>query len=125
MQATVDKLDYYKSTKSKNGNFAIIDTIGVPHAYCITPRHVTYASDHNGGMLTKQSIIEAEEHGAKCGICKGKLKYEQHEQALLVSCKRSWTEDLFRNELQSYLLTLKEQVEQDGFAGFAFKKDFE
>ena len=82
-----EKLKKYPSTDK----FKVIDTIGVPHPYCITGKHVSYASDHCGGMLTKEAIIAAEEAGAKCDICRqqsehgGKiLSYEEHEHALLV-----------------------------------------
>ena len=36
---------------SEQGNFAVIDTIGVPHPYMIGPKHVAYASDFRGGIL--------------------------------------------------------------------------
>jgi len=120
-----NKLDYYKLTASKSGNFIVIDSIGVPHPYCITPRHVVYASDNNCGMLTTDSIQEAEEHGARCGICKGKLSYSEHEHALLISCKKDpQTDENAKEELHAYLLKLKDKAEEDGYAGFAFKKDY-
>lgn len=123
--ATTHKLDYFKQTKSEHGNFTVIDTIGVPHPYCITPRHVVYASDHHCGMLTADSIREAEENGAQCGICKGKLLYDEHETALLVSCKKDIEADEeAKNELHKYLLKLKDQAEKDNYVGFAFKKDY-
>lgn len=118
---TADKLDYYKTTQSKNGNFKVIDSIGVPHPYCITPKHIAYAADHHYGMLNADSIRESEENGARCDICKGKLSYDEHKQALLISCK---TEIKDNKELKEYLLSLKDKVIQDNYAGFAFKKEF-
>lgn len=106
----------------KSDKFEVIDTIGVPHPYCITPKHVAYASDNCSGMLTAQAIRDSEEKArAKCGICKGELTYDEHEQALLVEVddKRE-LKDI--PELKDYLLSIKEQAEQDGFAGFAFKQ---
>lgn len=117
----MDKLDYYKNTQSKNGNFHVIDSIGVPHPYCITSKHVAYAADHYSGMLTADSIRESEENGARCGICKGKLSYAEHEQALLISCK---TEIKDNTELKEYLLSLKDKVIADGYAGSTFRKDY-
>lgn len=58
-----EKLEKYG--ESECGNFKVIDTIGVPHPYCIGPKHVGWASDHWNGMLGKDAILDAEEHGAK------------------------------------------------------------
>lgn len=119
---TKDKLGY---GSSEQGNFTVIDTIGVPHPYCITPKHVAWAADHHCGMLTKDAIREAEERGgAKCDICRkagSVLSIDEHEQALLVECKQE-TKD--NKELHAYLLRIKDDAEQGGYAGFAFKKAF-
>lgn len=105
----------------KTDKFKIIDTIAVPHPYCITPKHVAYASDHCGGMLGERAIRGAEEQGARCDICKGKLSYDEHQRALLVEVTDDRElKDI--SELKSYLLTIKKQAEADGFAGFAFKQ---
>ena len=48
--------------KSEHGNFEVTDTIGVPHPYCITPKHVHVASAQ-----------------FECGVCKGELSYAEHE----------------------------------------------
>lgn len=117
------KLDKALYGESEHGNYVVIDTIGVPHPYCITERHVAYASDHCGGMLGAEAIERAERAGAKCGICKGKLKWKEHEQALLVSCKKdiNGEDGKADPELRAYLLKCTPQAEADGFAGFAFK----
>jgi len=114
-----DKLKKYG--KSKDGNFYVIDTIGVPHPYCITTGHVAEASDHFCGRLGTEAIEAAEEKGATCGICKGKLTYKEHQQALLVSCK---CEANGNKELHEFLLSVKDMAVKDGYAGFAFKKDY-
>ena len=110
-----ERLEKYPKTEK----FEIIDTIGMPHPYCITSEHVVYASDHCSGMLGKDAIIEAEKTGAKCGICKGKLKYDEHKTALLVQVddKRE-LKDI--PEIQKYLLECKPLCEADGFEGFSF-----
>lgn len=113
-----DKLAKYPSTPM----FRIKDTIGVPHYYCITPRHVEYAADHCGGVLGREAILAAEKHGAKCGICKGRLTYAEHETALLVAVKG--TRELKDVPgLHEYLLECKPLCEADGFAGFAFVQE--
>lgn len=116
-----EKLKKYPKTES----FEVIDSIGVPHPYCITPKHVAWAADHCCGMLSKEAIIEAEAHGARCDICKGKLKYDEHQQALLVECKKDIHTDVnAKEELKEYLLSIKTMAEEDKYAGFAFKKAF-
>ena len=73
---------------SEQGNFKVVDTIGVPHPYCITPKHVEIASQWHGGILDESAIRHAEERGAKCGVKGCNLNYDQHEQALLVGCSK-------------------------------------
>lgn len=111
----------------KTDKFRIIDTIGVPHPYCITPKHVAIASDEFMGMLGEPAINRAEEKGIHCDICKkverktGKpcLSYEEHKQALLVEVNdKRELKDI--PELQPYLLSIKNLAEKDGFVGFAF-----
>ena len=108
--------------KSEKGNFFIADSIGVPHPYCISSRHVAEASDHHGGMLNEAAIEAAEKKGIYCHTCRGQLKFHQHEKALLVSCKAEVKGEDGKAvpELHDYLLACKEKAEADGFAGFAF-----
>jgi len=108
-----DKLKKYPKTKS----FRVVDTISVPHPYCITAKHVCHASDNYSGMLNKDAIKNGEEQGIFCGTCKGDLSYKEHETALLVEVK---TED--NKKLNKYLLSIKSLCEKDGYAGFAFIK---
>ena len=76
---------------------------------------------HEPLAVIAHAIIEAEKNGARCDICKGKLSYKEHEIALLVEVSDSRElKDI--PELQEYLLSIKEQCEKHGFAGFAFKQ---
>jgi len=126
MNQIEDKLKKYN--KSKEGNFEVIDTIGVPHPYCLTPKHVAVASDEFFGMLGEEAIRKAEEEGAICDICKkinrkdgsNILSYDEHKTALLVNCKKEIKDN---EELHQYLLSIKEMAIKDNFEGFAFKKD--
>lgn len=109
--------------KSKNENFMVIDTISVQHPYMIGPKHVGYAADHHGGMLSKYTIEEGEKRGIHCYMKGCNLSYKQHETALLIGCKQELKIDEQVNpELHEYLLAIKEQCEKDGYVGFAFKK---
>src|SRR3990167_4628682 len=122
-----DKLKKYG--KSEEGNFEVIGTIGVPHPYCLTPKHVAIASDKFFGMLGKDAIKVAEEEGASCDICKKSnrrngseiLSYDEHKTALLVNCKKEIKDN---EEIHQYLLFIKDMAIKDNFEGFAFKKDF-
>lgn len=107
---------------SSAGNYAVIETIGVPHPYCITPKHVSYAATYCSGILNNDSIVRAERAGAQCGICKGELTYKEHEHALLVECKLPLPEHVDAGtELHAYLHACKPLCEADGYVGFAFK----
>ena len=108
--------------QSEHGNFKVVDTIGVPHPYCITPRHVAVASDHFGGMLGKEAVAYAEEHGVHCGVRGCQLTYEEHKQALLVGCWDNLKTQTGQAvpELHDYLMSIKDECEKNGYAGFSF-----
>jgi len=114
--------DFTKYGASANGNFSVVDTIGVPHPYCIGSKHVVHASKHFSGMLGKAAIEDGERRGIFCDICKGELKFSEHEQALLVACKAALkaADGAANPELHAWLLSIKDVVMADGFAGFAF-----
>lgn len=103
---------------SPSGRFKVIDSIPTSHAYCITPKHVRIASDDHGGMLDESAIEDAERRGAKCGTCKGKLAYKEHESALLVECAIEPKEA--EQEIKDWLKALAPEGEKNGYAGFAF-----
>ena len=54
------------------------------------------------------------------------LSYEEHEIALLISCKKDFKEgDATKKELEEYLMKIKPLAEKKGFSGFAFLNEFE
>lgn len=113
-----EKLARYPNTDT----LKVVDTIGVPHPYCITPKHIEYSES------IYLDIPGAEARGAVCDICKRInrkdssfkiLKYDEHEQALLVEVdSKAELEDV--PGLQEYLLSIKDMCEADGYVGFAF-----
>jgi len=114
--------------KSEQNNFYAVDSIGVPHPYCITPKHLEYCESM---YLNAESIARAESKGAKCDICRKLnrkygnpiLSYAEHKQALLIECKTEiQTETKNNPELKAYLLKIKELTEKHGFEGWAFIK---
>ncbi|MFA5401259.1 MAG: hypothetical protein WC359_12500 [Dehalococcoidia bacterium] len=110
--------------ESANGNYKVVDTIGVPHPYCIGSKLVAFAADRHNGILGEAAIEDAERHGIHCEICKEKmgkpLSYAEHKQALVIESKVEI--DPTPNELKEYLLSIKEEAEKNGYVGFAFKK---
>jgi hypothetical protein len=114
-------MNTYPSTEQ----FKVVDTIAVPHPYCITAKHVALAADEFGGMLSDAAIEEAERRGIHCDICnrgtkRPVLTFAQHEKALLVEVNdRRELKDI--PELKDYLLSIKDQATKEGYAGFAFK----
>lgn len=99
-----------------------IERVGMPHPYCLTPKHVAHASDHFCGVLTAESIRDAEKHGARCDICKQRgenLSYEQHESPLTLFLAVPQNKDLNAVPgLHAYLLAVKKA--ELGVEGFAF-----
>ena len=112
--------------ESTQGNFKVVDTIGVPHTYCIGELHMKY----NDTMVIDGDTIKVSEiKGAYCYICKplyeqGKipkiLSYDEHKQGLLIECKTEINP--MPQELQDYLKTIKDECEKNGYVGFAFEK---
>ena len=122
-----------KYGESKKGNFVAWDTIGVPHPYCITPKHLT--GEHM--YLGEAEIKEAEEkHGAKCDICARAvrerkqdkiLSFKEHEQALLIKCmvdvsKKEHKEE--QEELNQFAKGLISELEKDKIAGICLLEGF-
>ena len=102
-----------------------VDKVSMPHPYCITPRHVAYASDHCGGLLGADAIRESEKHGVKCDICKkskrGILSYDEHESSVTLFIIVQNNQDLNANPgLPSYLYSNKQTFVDLGIQGFAF-----
>jgi len=106
-----------------------IRNITIPHPYCITPKHVSHACDHCGGMLGKEAIIDAEKHGAKCDICKKAnkkhgspiLAFDQHITQKTLFIEVPQNKDLNKVEgLLTYLLKIKPIAESLHIDGFAF-----
>lgn len=122
---------------SENGNFRIIDQIGVPHPYCITPKHLEFSEgmylDIEGAeRRSREAHPNDSRKWAVCDICKkinkkkGSpiLSYEEHKQALVVECdvEISTEDNKMIPELQKYLLSIKEKAEKEHYAGFSFLK---
>lgn len=122
MKTTDKSLLQDRYGKSASSNFYVKEVISTPHPYCIGPLHVEVASKHHGGLLNEAAIKDAERaYGGHCHTCRGKLKFEEHEQALLVACKPDLkSQNGQGTELHNYLLAIKDKATEDGYAGFAF-----
>lgn len=115
-----EKLSKYPKTE----DFEVWDTIGVPHPFTIGPDHVAHASDHFSGGLGEDAIRDLEKKRGKpsCYHYKDKwnrcdLKYDEHEQAVRIKCKKEAPE-----ALKQYCQDIVPLVEKDGYAGFVFMK---
>lgn len=113
--------------ESEQGNFKIIDTIGIPHPYCITPKHLEfnegrmYLDVERAEQISKEKYPTNINKQAVCDICRkdGKeiLTFKEHKQALVVECK---TDIQNNKELKTYLLKIKDLAIKNKFEGFAF-----
>jgi len=120
-----ERLNKYKKIfgKSDSGNFEVMDTIPVPHAYMITPKHLIY--NKNEMYLGDTQIERMEsEHGSLCGQIGCNLRWAEHKQALLVKCLTSFKSKddpkKMNEELYEWLLKCKPLVEKNSLEGFAF-----
>jgi len=130
----VDEKFKGKYGKSENKNFFVIDSVCVPHPYCIGTKLVAHASDNFSGMLGDAAIKSAEEKGIFCETCEAIkrkdssfkiLSYDEHKQALVVSCKKDIKlDDVDKKEAHEYLLKCKPIAEKNGYVGFVFLDNF-
>jgi hypothetical protein len=104
--------------------FSVLGIRGVsmPHPYCITPKHVAWASDHWSGMLSEAAIQDSESKGkARCGMRGCNLGYEEHRVQKTLFIEVPQNRDLNAVPgLHAYLLSIKSTAMQEGVDGFAF-----
>lgn len=111
-----EKFKHYQKTKL----FRVIDTMGVPHPYCITSRHLSAHDGITGGTLDGYAISQAEKNGARCGMKDCNLPYSEHKQALLIEVDHPGDIKAVDKELREYLLSIKELTEKEKYVGFVF-----
>jgi len=128
----------------KHKLFKVFDYTFKPHPYMITPYH----SENNPHYMYigKEQIeqMESDIHHSLCGwgrTASGKyekkgqtacdLLYAEHERVLLVSIEPNTYSEIFdktylkesKNELNEYLMSIKDLIEKDGFIGVGFVKE--
>ena len=117
-----DLSEKYKSLVESSGFLTlggIKDVNFKPHPFMVGVKHITYASDHCGGILG-QEVLEK----IPCAHPGCHLPYDQHthDTVMFLKLTRNATETEAREALKS----LSGDLEVDGVDGFAFiKTDFE
>lgn len=122
--------------ESEKGNFKVKDSIGYPHTYMISDKHLHFNGDNmyldieRAEKNSKMEFPHIKERWAVCEICKRNVRngtqgrildYTEHEQGLLISCKKDFNKSAtIKKELQEYLLKIKLKAEEEKFKGFAF-----
>lgn len=108
-----------------------------PHPYCITPKHVGYASDHHSGMLGDTAIeaLEKNEGRGCCGMyTDGRGKWSSNRTAIFnlrctalyhehTSCTSLFIQlkrDATKQEVHEALLGLNPIVEAEKIEGYTF-----
>lgn len=101
-----------------------IESVAMPHPYCITPMHVAYAADKCCGMLDADAIRNAEKfRGACCDTCRHRgenLSYDEHENLVTLFIEVPTHELNSVAGLHTYLFNNKAEFESKGIQGFAF-----
>lgn len=91
-----------------------------PHPYMIGPRHIHYASDHHGGMLSEYAIKEGEKKGkCSCAHPRCNIPYEEHtkgDHVLFLQLRKELTKEV----AQEQLLAIKSEMEADAIDGLTF-----
>lgn len=117
----------------QTSKFKVIDTIGVPHPYCVTPKHLEFSEgmylDIEGAeKRSREQYPNDPRKWAVCDICRRReretgekiLTYKEHKQALLIEVDGELKDKKTNEVLKEYLLKIKPRAEREGFAGFAF-----
>ncbi len=100
-------------------DFAFVDDVEhvnyKPHPFTVGTRHVAYASDHNGGMLT-QDVVEK----FPCAYRNCSLPYAAHTSDHVAFVKL--TRDATNEEVGAWLKSLIPWTEERKIDGFGFIK---
>lgn len=121
---TDTRFDHYPETDM----FKAIDTISIPHPFCITSKHVKHAADNFGGILSEEAMQDYDKRNPNkksCGIGGCDLKYAKHETALVILIKTGQDLKTLEKELKEYLLECNPICIKDGYAGYAFHRESE
>jgi hypothetical protein len=103
--------------------FKCVKSINMPHPFTTSEAHETLASDEFGGILSNECIEEAEKRGIPCGIRDCDLPFKEHKKAIIVKVKsREELKDVV-DELQKYLMFIRDKAKSDGFDGFILTRD--
>ncbi len=96
-----------------------LTTIPDPHPYCITDKHVCYASDKCGGILGESAIEGAERSGAWCGIRDCNLKYSEHRQSKVLVVVIAENIEIMKKdeEMRKFFMGIKDRLEKEKIAG--------
>jgi hypothetical protein len=104
--------------------FPRVTTITEPHLYCIGSRHVNYAHDKYGGMLSADAIRDAERYSkAHCEMRGCRLPYDDHKSQLVVVVVVQNDAQKSLNDvpgLHAWLLSVKGVATANGIEGFMF-----
>jgi hypothetical protein len=120
MNNTVSNTDLekkYQETYFKESDLFTLKSIQnvnyKPHPYTIGPTHVTYAADHCGGMLGKETLEKV-----PCAHLGCTLSYDEHisDKVMFVQLKRNTT----GKEAGTFLMQMEEEILKDGIDGFSF-----
>jgi len=114
-----EKIDFYKKKLAKNNIFIAKDIAGInhrPHPVTIGTKHITYAADHCGGMLT-QDVIEK----IGCAHPKCKLPVSEHTSDTVLFLQL--TRNLENKEAGKELFAIKKQMIADKIDGVLFVDD--
>lgn len=87
----------------------------VPHPYMVGPRHVAYASDKNGGMLTEEVAEKV-----PCATPGCNLPYSEHtsDKVVFLKLKRNVDQIQVKTILENLIKEL--DFKKNGIDGFSF-----
>lgn len=89
-----------------------------PHPYTIGAKHIVWASDHWGGMLGKEAILDGEKHGVHCAHPRCNVPYDEHTEGdhiLFLSLK----DHVSHEKASTFLKSVSDELQKDKIDGIA------
>jgi hypothetical protein len=102
----VDKMNEILSVVGLLKTLSIDHINHKPHRYTIGPKHVGYAADHEGGMMTNETLKKVQ-----CAFPRCSASYEEHisNKVAFLQLNRDGNNDEANDELKKLADIMKEQ----------------
>lgn len=111
----------YEKFINDGGIFTLASTEAVnfkPHPFVIGTRHITYASDYNGGIIDDSVMSKV-----PCAACGEPLSSHTYDTVMFLRFSKNITGKEAKVELQRIVKEIEDKGDKEKIDGFAFIKN--